>query len=301
MARPSLLLSILTLAATTGGCALTSDFDRFEQGGSGGSAGTGGNSGTGGDAGTGGDSGTGGTDGLDCDNPRNFCLRLANFDTRADMPVQVDLVADDFLRARAIFDPVEGDGDVEAILPLAILAADVTNETAFEAQVIIDADGEDGFVDSADPTLSAVVPPTGNVVIDNVDNADAVLDRPRELDGDFTMEFKSMTAHRGQLLEVWVQEEATGRTAGYYRLAEGPDGGEFTITIPGIIGDPGSTYRVQFYADFDDNGTYAPRAGNPAGDHSWVRTAAADDSGITMSFTHTGVFEDLDIPVGYGF
>lgn len=294
MARPSLLLSLITLAIATGGCALTSDFDRFEQGGSGG-AGTGGNSGTGGD------SGTGGGDSLDCDNPRNFCLRLANFDTRSDQPVQLDLVADDFLRARAVFDPIEGDGDVEAILPLAILAADVTNATAFEAQLIIDEDKDGAFVDSADPTLSAAVPATGNVVVENRDNADAVLDRPRELDGDFTMEFKGMTAHENQLLEIWVQEEASGRTAGYYRIAAGPDGGNFTITIPGIIGDPGSIYRVQFYADFDESGDYAPRGGNPAGDHSWVRIGTADDTGISLVFEHTGVFEDLDIPVGYGF
>jgi len=295
MARPSILISFLTLTAATGGCILTSDFDRFEQGGSGGSAGTGGNSGTGGD------SGTGGSDSLDCDNPRNFCLRLTNFDTRAAEPVQLDLVADDFLRARAIFDPIEGDGDVEAILPLAILAADVTNATAFEAQLIIDENDDGAFVDSEDPTLKATVPADGNLAIDNQDNAGAVLDRPRELDGDFTMEFASMTAHEGQLLEVWVQEEATGRTAGYYRIPAGPDGGDFTITIPGIIGDPGSSYRVQFYADFDESGDYAPRAGNPAGDHSWVRTGTADDTGLSMTFTHTGVFEDLDIPVGYGF
>ncbi len=292
MARTSLAVSVLCVAASVSGCLFTSDLDRFEQAGAGGSAGTGG---------TGGTSGTGGSDSLDCDNPRNVCLRLSDFAARADQLVQADLVADDFLRARAVFDPIEGEGDVEVILPLAIGQADITAETAFDVQLLADENADRAFNPDDDATWLAQVPASGNAEISNATTPAAQLDRPRELDGDFTLQLTRMTAHDSQLLEVWVQEDASGRTAGYYRMPEVPASGDFTITIPGIIGDPGSVYRIQFYADFDENGVYEPRADNPAGDHSWVRTATADDSGITLAFEHTGVFEDLDIPVGYGF
>lgn len=276
MPRTALCFTGLMLVANVSGCLFTTDLERFEQL-------------------------AVGNGSPDCDNPNNVCLRLTDFAARATQLGQADVVTDDFLRARAIFDPIEADGDVDVILPMAVLDADLLSGAAFDVQLLAD-DNDDGDVeDNDDATWVARLPPSGNLEItDGAANAD--LDRPRELDGDFTMTFTGMTAHAGQLLEVWIQEAATGRTAGYYRLAQVPDSGDLDIAIPGIIGETGSRYRVQFYADFDENGGYEPRAGNPAGDHSWVRTVTADDSGIDMTFAHTGVFEDLiDIPAGYGF
>lgn len=286
MGRTLLCLSLVTLAAIGSGCLFTSDLERFEQAGSGGSGGTG---------------GAGGGQDLDCDNPRNVCLRLSGFQLRADQLAQADLVADDFLRARAVFDPIEADGDVEVILPLAVRDTDITNGTAFDVQLLADNNADGDVEDSDDATWLTALPPSGNVEISNAATPDADLDRPRELDGAFSMSFTEMTAHGNQLFELWVQEAATGRTVGYYRLPEVPESGTFAVTIGGIIGDPGTLYRVQFYADFDENGAYEPRGDNLLGDHSWVREGTSDNTGLVMSFPHTGVFEDLDIPVGYGF
>ncbi len=186
---------------------------------------------------------------------------------------------------------------METILPPAITDEDLEDEREFEVQITTDQDGNGEIVPEVDHTFSLALPRSGNLVIPESD--DAGFDVPETQAGDFTMDFVGMSAHVGQLVEVWVQGKGSQRTAGYYRVV--PDGPDFSIEIPGIIGEIGSEYVVQFYADFDDSNGYEVRGGDPQGDHSWVREGTADDDGLSLSFTHTGVFEDLDIPECYGF
>ncbi len=77
------------------------------------------------------------------------------------------------------------------------------------------------------------------------------------------------------------------RTVGVYRLDE-LEIVDFTATIPGII-ENGRDYQVDFYADFNDNGTYDA----PPTDHAWRIQGTGTSNGLTLHFDHNTNFTDV--------
>lgn len=273
------------------GCSLVSDLGRFESaaGGTGGSA----DSGVADDAGDGG----GGRAKLGCANPQTLCVRLEGW-PHLRLPAAVDLVTDvdNNLRMRAMLEPFGIGGDsAEIVLPLAIPASDVPKEGKdhplhLEIWADLNDDGE-YTPHPVDHDWERDLPADGTFVFPHDGAFNDLLPRPRSNGADFRMRFRNMQVHAGLMLEVMVIEDATGRTVGFHRLQEIPNSDDFEIMIPGII-DPGSViYRVEFYADANDNRTYD----GPPTDHAWLEEfLESDDQGIELTFTHGTQFTDLD-------
>lgn len=285
------------LISASAGCQLFSDLDRFEQlPESDRDAGDRGRDAGAADGGTdaGADGGAQPPD-LGCDNPRTLCVRVERFSPHVDELVTVDLVTvqDNILRSRAIIEPMGGVA-ADFVLPLAIPAREVPEpDASHPLQVEIFADqNQDGMYTpgGSDHEWNVELPPSGNLAFPHNSEFTSIDPRPREIGGDFRMQFFDMTPHLGQLLEVMVIEVESGRTVGMYRTPS-LEGGDFEITIPGIIDPGGIVYRVEFYADLNDNGSYD----DPPVDHTWVIPFVESGAdGVDAEFRHGTDFADLE-------
>jgi hypothetical protein len=295
---PTTRLGLATAALLAlGGCTLVSDLDRFESEESGGNNGNGGA----GDAGADTGAGNGGEPDIGCSNPRTLCVRLKDFSPHVDELVVIDLVAQDgSLRARAMLDPMSFDGNTRAdvVMPLAIPKSEVPDEGdkhELHLEIWGDKTGDREYTpnengETRDHDWIVDLPENGNVVFEHNTVFRDLLPRPSSIGGDFNMRLRDFGLHDGQMLEVMVIEDNTDRTVGLYRLQEVPDDGEVEIEIPGIIDPDGIVYRVEFYADFNDNRTYD----DPPDDHTWISFVESNDDGIDFTFRHGGMFEALN-------
>jgi len=125
--------------------------------------------------------------------------------------------------------------------------------------------------------------------------APGLLDRVR-LPGDntskhgdvLTVQFKGMTPHEGQKFEIRVVDEGTQEEKGLQTMASIPV--DFQLFFTGM--EMGKNYRVDFYADHNNNGVYDP----PSVDHAW-RLAVNDFAGDTIeTFSHNTNFTDIGFP-----
>jgi hypothetical protein len=294
------------LCVLASGCDLFSDLDRFEQepepdpgGNDDGGRDAGrqpGEDAAAGDAGAGdggaGDAGP--SDDLGCSNPRTLCLRLEQFSPHVDELVSVDLVtvADNILRARAIIEPMGG-VNADFVLPLAIPASEVPEpgeDHPLQVEIFADQDKSGGFTPGGgDHTWNLELPPDGKKVFVHNTEFTSIEPRPQDIGVDFRMRFLDMQPHVGQLLEVMVIEVESGRTVGLYRTTSLPSA-DFDITIPGIIDPDGTVYRLEFYADLNDNGTYD----DPEDDHTWdIDFVESGADGVDAEFTHGTNFARL--------
>jgi hypothetical protein len=281
--------------ALLAGCSLLSDLDRFEAAPAGGSGGGGGKvDGGASDASTADGGGAGET--LACANPRTMCVRLESWPHQRQLTV-VDLVtdSDNNLRARAVLDPFPEQGAVaEIVLPLAIPEFEVPEpgeDHPLHFEIWADASDDGEYTPDTDHDWERDVPESGNFVFVHDPLFNDLLPRPREFGADFVMRFRDMQVHAGLMLEVMVIEEATGRTVGLERLDAIPNSSDFEIAIPGIIDPGGVVYRVEFYADANDNHRYD---GLPT-DHAWVKEfVESGDKGIETDFTHGLDFTELE-------
>jgi hypothetical protein len=111
--------------------------------------------------------------------------------------------------------------------------------------------------------------------------------------GDFTMDFTGFTPHLGHTFYLKVVDNVTGQTVGTLtpRVVTND---AFSVSLPGII-DQGKTYRVDFAADVDGNGTIDRSPdGTPAGvDHTWRKTFTAAGPDLTASFVHDVAWTDI--------
>jgi hypothetical protein len=112
--------------------------------------------------------------------------------------------------------------------------------------------------------------------------------------GDFTMNFTGFTPHLGDTLYLKVVNTTTGAVAATMapRVVTAD---AFTVSLPGII-DQGDTYRVDFAADDDRNGTIdRSPIGTPAGvDHTWrISNQAAANADLTINFVHDTNWTDI--------
>jgi plastocyanin len=100
-----------------------------------------------------------------------------------------------------------------------------------------------------------------------------------------TVEFSGMNPHIGQHLYMAVKNTATGMEAGRtHAVADSA----FTVHVPGI--EPGQSYHVDFWVDFNENGRYDA----PPADHAW-RLELNDVMGdTTLMFMHNTDFTDIE-------
>lgn len=98
--------------------------------------------------------------------------------------------------------------------------------------------------------------------------------------------FTGMGPHAGQLLELRVVNADDNSEAGRIRV-ENISTADFLITVPGL--QPNNNYKVQFYADFNNNGTYD----SPPADHAWEIAVSNLTQDTTVGFNHNTNFNDI--------
>lgn len=284
----------VSLMLASGGCQLFSDLDRFEQRAES-DRDAGGRDPDAAQADAGGADAGGQQADLGCSNPRTLCVRVERFSPHVDEMITVDLVTveDNILRSRAIIEPM-GAVDAEFVLPLAIPPTEVPDpnaDHALQIEIFADQNKDGAYTPGGDDhEWNIELPPSGNLLFPHNSQFTSIDPRPREIGGDFRMQFSDMTPHLGQLLEVMVIEVESGRTVGMYRTPS-LESSDFEITIPGVIDPEGIVYRVEFYADFNGNGSYD----DPPTDHTWVlEFVESGANGLDAEFSHGTDFAQLD-------
>lgn len=100
-----------------------------------------------------------------------------------------------------------------------------------------------------------------------------------------TIDFTGMDPHVGQSLFFRVVDVSDGSEVG--RTSVVIASADFSLAVAGIV--PGSSYNLDFYADFNDNGKYDA----PSTDHAW-RILVEDVAGdVTVDFAHNTTFTDI--------
>jgi len=103
-----------------------------------------------------------------------------------------------------------------------------------------------------------------------------------------TVDFSQMTPHLNQVLYFYLRNQATGDFVDSMILEPilMPD---FSVSSYLIV--PDSSYNVDFYVDFNENGMYDV----PPTDHAW-RIVLDDVQGdTTLSFVHNTDFTDIEL------
>ncbi len=104
----------------------------------------------------------------------------------------------------------------------------------------------------------------------------------------YTLEVSGLTPHLGQLFEMRIVDQESGKEVGRARLDEVYTE-EFTLSTPGIVSN--RIYDVDFYADHNGNGIYD----TPPTDHAWrITFNSSDDGDNEDSFEHNTTFTDIN-------
>lgn len=99
-----------------------------------------------------------------------------------------------------------------------------------------------------------------------------------------TVKFANMGPHNGQTLRLWVIDNLTEMTLYNTEVTVSP---EFDIVTEGL--EDGKSYRVDFYADHNLNGSYDA----PPTDHAWRLELDNVMSDTVLSFNHNVSFTDI--------
>ena len=103
-----------------------------------------------------------------------------------------------------------------------------------------------------------------------------------------TINFLNMTPHVGQMLNLKVYDESDNSMIGEYHLESIPSP-DFHAALPGIM--TGRSYRIDFYADHNNNGSYDM----PPADHAWRMELINVVTDTALTFTHNTNFTDISI------
>lgn len=184
----------------------------------------------------------------------------------------------------------------------------IPGPSGYEVRAFVDVDDNGiytppGGATGGDPAFIVPIEADGTVTIDAGSSPQA--DISENLDtsglGTFTLAVTDMTPHvpgsqRQELHLIDVTDgDAPGPrfVAGYHRIGdiETPD---YQVELLGVL-VPGRSYRVELYADLDQDGVYD----DPPADHSWkeprVReTFVATLPGEVIRFSHRVAFDPLD-------
>ncbi len=103
-----------------------------------------------------------------------------------------------------------------------------------------------------------------------------------------TMDFMSMTPHVGQMFDLKLIRTGDPEDSLISEVVvDTIQNADFTLTIPGIM--TGYSYRIDFYADFNGNGTYDA----PPADHAWRLELENVMGDTTLTFVHNTDFTDI--------
>lgn len=194
------------------------------------------------------------------------------------------ITSDDNLQARAFIDPLF-QADEKFIMPLAVpngvahldFFADLNLNRAYDTP-------------PTDHAWRIDLPDTGRALVSFTHNTNFTdISNPpfTDMGSVFTLNLTGFTPHLGQMFELHVIEQGSGRTVGLYRLNI-VIASDFTLTIPGIIRD-GVAYQVDFYADLSGNRGYNP----PPIDHAWRLTGTGGSGGLTLNMSHNTNWTDI--------
>ncbi len=99
-----------------------------------------------------------------------------------------------------------------------------------------------------------------------------------------TVHFMNMNPHIGQTMWLAVVDTANGMTVDRVQKTAEED---FMVDVYGI--EPGKSYNVDFFVDFNENGMYDA----PPADHAWRMELNSVMGDTTLTFTHNTNFTDI--------
>lgn len=109
----------------------------------------------------------------------------------------------------------------------------------------------------------------------------------------FTLNLSNMNPHLGQKFEMRLVDNDSDNEAGRISL-QGIILPDFSVSIPGLRAN--GNYRVDYYADLNQNGGYDA----PPADHAWRDVLAFVAGDTALSFVHNTSFTDIQWPVTTG-
>ncbi len=99
-----------------------------------------------------------------------------------------------------------------------------------------------------------------------------------------TVEFSGMNPHVGQNIYLAVTDTLSGKEVGRTQAVADT---AFSLMVPGI--EPGQSYHVDFWVDFNENGVYD----TPPDDHAWRLNLNNVTGDTTLMFSHNTDFTDI--------
>ena len=159
----------------------------------------------------------------------------------------------------------------------------------------MDSDG-DGFSNGhelEDPfglwSIGSAAPGTSSLVT-FPGNASSV---PQGIGADLSMQlhFTNFSAHVGQLFQVRVELSSTGEQIAFEEVAAISEAA-FDVTFMHIL-VADETYDIEYWADFNGNGSYDA----PPGDHAWRNTASNISGDQSLTLIHNTNWQDIGNPV----
>lgn len=99
--------------------------------------------------------------------------------------------------------------------------------------------------------------------------------------------FSNMNPHLGQLLELRVENNNTNEEVGRVKVLAIPSP-NFQVQI--AVLQIGPEYKIQFYADFNNNGLYDA----PPIDHAWEINFTNNTGDVNVNFSHNASFVDIN-------
>lgn len=103
--------------------------------------------------------------------------------------------------------------------------------------------------------------------------------------------FDGMNPHLGQMLTLYVYDIANGI---YIDTVVVPSIEEAKFDVESNVLEPMGSYRVDFYADFNGNGSYDA----PPADHAWSLEPGVVTGDVDLEFTHNTDFTDIFATTG---
>lgn len=102
-----------------------------------------------------------------------------------------------------------------------------------------------------------------------------------------TVNFTGMTPHVGQMFEIRLEDDNTGKEVDRIKLNTIPNA-EFNVAFIGV--KLGAEYKIEFYADVNGNGLYD----TPPTDHAWMMAFKNMTGDVSLDFSHNANFMNIN-------
>ena len=158
------------------------------------------------------------------------------------------------------------------------------------AKLDSDGDGIPNGVELQDPNALWIEGAPGPGLLDRVRNPG---EAGSSHDDVLTVQFEDMDPHSGQLFELKLFEQGDDSEKEFVRIEE-IFAADFSVAIFGI--DTVKDYQVDFYADYNGNGSYDA----PPVDHAWREIFTNTEGNYILEFVHNTEFTDINFPTAIG-